>query len=101
MSVSFLWIGLAHNTEWIEMLIEVVAIALYVRENITSRQIFFKNGDEDMERFFVVINLRMKKQFISCSYNSHLKFIDKHLTRTRKELTVYQANMVTISEWVI
>ena len=91
LSVSFLWIGLARNAELIEMLIEVVAIALYVRENITSRQIFFKNGDGDMERFFV----------ISCSYNSHLKFIDKHLTRTGKELTVYQANTVTISEWVI
>ena len=32
-------------------------IALYVREDIPSREISFKNDDEDMEHFFVEINL--------------------------------------------
>ena len=41
-------------------------IALYVREDIPSRQIFFKNDDNDTEHFFVEINLRKKKWLISC-----------------------------------
>ena len=35
-------------------------IALYVREDILSRQILFKN-DNNTEHFFVEINLRKKK----------------------------------------
>ena len=56
-------------------------IALYVIEDIPSRQISFKNDDKDIEHFFVEINLRKKKSLISCSCNRHLQFIDKHLTR--------------------
>ena len=36
-------------------------IALYVREDIPSRQISFKNDDKDIEHLFVEINLRKKK----------------------------------------
>ena len=39
-------------------------IALYVRENIPSRQISFKNDDKNIEHFFVEINLRKKKRLI-------------------------------------
>ena len=61
-------------------------IALYVIEDIPSRQISFKNEDKDIEHFFVEINLRKKKSLISCSYNPHLQFTDKHLTRIGKGL---------------
>ena len=61
-------------------------IALYVREDIPSRQISFKNDDKDIEHFFVEINLRKKKWLTSCSYNPNLQFIDKHLTQIGKGL---------------
>ena len=43
------------------MLIEVVVIALYIRENVPSRQISFKNDNRDIEQVFVAISLRKKK----------------------------------------
>ena len=61
-------------------------IALYVREDIPSRQISFKNDDKDIEHFFVEINLRKKKWLISFSYNPHFKFIDKHLAHIGRRL---------------
>ena len=67
------------NTSW-------GGTALYVREDITTRQISFKNDDEDIEHFFVEINLRKKKWLISCWYNPHLQFIVKHLTHIGKGL---------------
>ena len=51
-------------------------IVFYLREDIPSRQISFKNDDKDIEHFFVEINLRKKKWLISCSYNPHLQFIN-------------------------
>ena len=38
------------------------------------------------KHYFVEINLRKKKWLISCSYNLHLQFIDKHLTHIGKGL---------------
>ena len=35
--------------------------ALYIKEDILSRQILFKNDDKGIENFFVEINLRKKK----------------------------------------
>ena len=61
-------------------------IALYVREDIPSRQISLKNNDKDIEHFFIEINLRKKKWLIPCPYNAHLQFIDKHLTHIGKAL---------------
>ena len=61
-------------------------IALYVREYIPSRQISFKNYDKDIEHLFVEINLHRKKWLISCSYNSHLQFIDRRLAHMGKGL---------------
>ena len=46
-------------------------IVVYVREDILSRQISFKDDDKDIEHLFVEINLRKKKWLISCSYNPH------------------------------
>ena len=67
-------------------------IALYIKEDIPSRQISFKNDDKDIEHFFVEINLCKKKWLISCLYNPHLQFIDKHLIHIGKDWIVYQAN---------
>ena len=36
-------------------------IALYIKEDILSRQILFKNDDKGIENFSVEINLRKKK----------------------------------------
>ena len=36
-------------------------IALYIREDISYRQISFNNDDKDMENFFIEINLGKKK----------------------------------------
>ena len=47
-------------------------IALYIREDIPSRQISFKNADKYIEHFFVEINFRKKKWLILCSQNLHL-----------------------------
>ena len=41
-------------------------IMLYIREDIQSRQILFKNDDKDIEHFFVEMNIRKKKWLISC-----------------------------------
>ena len=59
-------------------------IALYIREDIPSRQISFKNDDKDIEHFFFEIILHEKKWLISCSYNPHFQFIDEYLTHTGK-----------------
>ena len=61
-------------------------IVVYVREDILSRQISFKDDDKDIEHLFVEINLRKKKWLISCSYNPHLQLIDKHFTDIGKGL---------------
>ena len=63
-----------------------IGIALYVREDIPSRQISFKNDHKDIEHFFVEINLREKMWLILCSYYLQLQFIDKHLTHIGKGL---------------
>ena len=61
-------------------------IAFYVWEDLPSGQISFKSDDKDIEHFSVEMNLRKKKWIISCSYNPHLQFIDKHLTYIGKRL---------------
>ena len=61
-------------------------IAPCVREDISSRQILFKNDDKDIEHFFIEINLHKKGWLISCSYNPHFQFIDTHATHTGKGL---------------
>ena len=61
-------------------------IALYVREDISSKQFSFKNDNEDIEHFFIDFNLHKKKWIISCSYNPHVQFTDKHLTNIWKGL---------------
>ena len=61
-------------------------IVVYVREDILSRQISFKNDDKDIEHLFVEINHRKKKWLISCSYNPHLQFIDNYFTDIGKGL---------------
>ena len=55
-------------------------------EDIPSKQISFKYDDKDIENLFAEINLRKKKWLISCSYNPHSQFIDKHLTHIWKGL---------------
>ena len=53
-------------------------IALYVREDVSSKQISFKNDDKDIEDVLLKFNLRKRKWLISCSCNPQLQFIDKH-----------------------
>ena len=48
-------------------------IGFYIREDIPSRPMSFKDKDDDndIEHSFVEMNLRQKKWLFSCSYNSH------------------------------
>ena len=57
-------------------------IALYVREDIPSRPISFKNDDKDIEHFFVEINLRKNKWLISCSSEGDLGMLQHPRWRT-------------------
>ena len=57
-------------------------IALYVREDIPSRPISFKNDDKDIEHFFVEINLRKNKWLISCSSKADLGMLQHPRWRT-------------------
>ena len=57
------------------------SIALYLREDIPSRQISFKKDDKHIKHFFVQMKLRNKKGLISCSFNLHLQSTDKRLTK--------------------
>ena len=59
-------------------------VAQYIREDIPSRQISFKNDDEDIAHF--CWNQPLKEKNGSCWYNSHLQFIGKNLTHTEKAL---------------
>ena len=61
-------------------------VAHYVKEDILSRQISFKNDNKDVEHFFVGVKLRKKKWLISCSCNLHLQFLNKNLTPIGKKV---------------
>ena len=65
-------------------------ILLYVREDIPSKLIPMQSSP--IEGFFIELNLRNKKWFLSCSYNPHRSLISEQLSITRKDLDLLSAN---------
>ena len=59
-------------------------ILLYVREDILSNLVSFKNDDTNIEHFFTEINLRKEKWLLSSSCNSHSNLIETHSNYLKK-----------------
>ena len=64
-------------------------ILLYVRDEIPSRLLTDYKIKDNLELFFVEVNIRKKKWLLSCSYNPHKSNISKHLHNLNKSLDVY------------
>ena len=64
-------------------------ILLYVRDDIPSRLLTDYKIKDNLELFFVEVNIRKKKWLLSCSYNPHKSNISHHLHHLNKGLDVY------------
>ena len=64
-------------------------ILLYVRDNILSRLLTDFEIKDNLELFFVKVNIRKKKWLLGCSYNPHKSNISNHLHHLNKGLCVY------------
>ena len=64
-------------------------ILLYVRDDIPSRLLTGYKIKDNLELFFVEVNIRKKKWLLSCSYNPHKSNISNHLHHLNKGLHVY------------
>ena len=64
-------------------------ILLYVRDEIPSRLLTDYKIKDNLELFFVEVNIRKKKWLLSCSYNPHKSNISNHLHHLNKGLDVY------------
>ena len=64
-------------------------ILLYVRDDIPSRLLTDYKMKDNVELFFVEVNIRKKKWLLSCSYNPHKSNISSHLRHLNKGLDVY------------
>ena len=65
-------------------------IMLYNREDIPSPLIEIKVRN-NVEYFFVEINLRKKKWLLCCSYNPHKNFISNYVDLLRRELNIHSS----------
>ena len=54
-------------------------VLIYVREDIASKLVSFKNDDVNIRHFFIEINRGKKKRLLSCSYKPHSNLIETHL----------------------
>ena len=63
-------------------------ILLYVRDDILSRLLTDYKIKDNLELFFVEVNIR-KKWLLSCSYNPHKSNVSNHLHHLNKGLDVY------------
>ena len=64
-------------------------ILLYVRDDIPSRLLTDYKIKDNLELFFVEVNIRKKKWLLGCSYNPHKNNISNHLHHLNKGLDVY------------
>ena len=64
-------------------------ILLHVRDDIPSRLLTDYKIKDNLELFFVEVNIRKKKWLLGCSYNSHKNNISNHLHHLSKGLDVY------------
>ena len=70
-------------------------ILLYIREDIPSKMLKFRSVQNNFEGFFVEINLRKKKWFLSCSYNPTRKNIVNHVKNISTGLINLVQHMIT------
>ena len=64
---------------------------IYIREDIPSRLIERKVRN-NVEYFFVEINLRKKKWLLFCSYNPHKNYISNYVDVLRRELNIHSSS---------
>ena len=64
-------------------------ILLHVRDDMPSRLLTDYKIKDNLELFFVEVNIRKKKWLRSCSYNPHKSNISNHLHHLNKGLDVY------------
>ena len=64
-------------------------ILLYVRDHIPLRLLTDYKIKDNLELFFVEVNIWKKKWLLSCSYNPHKSNISKHLHHLSKGLDEY------------
>ena len=64
-------------------------ILLYVRADILSRLLTDYKMKDNLELFFVEVNIRKKKWLLGCSYNPHKNNISNHLYHLNRGLDVY------------
>ena len=67
----------------------VGGILLYVRDDIPSRLLTDYKIKDNLELFFVEVNIRKKKWLLGCSYNPHKSNISNHLHHLNKGLDLY------------
>ena len=66
-------------------------IMLYVREDIPAKLLKVQLDNDDIESFFVELNLRAHKWLLSCSYNPKFSLIQSHLNSLSKVLDFYSS----------
>ena len=64
-------------------------VLLYVRDDIPSRPLTDYKIKDNLELFFVEVNIQKKKWLLVCSYNPHKSNIPNHLHYLNKGLDVY------------
>ena len=64
-------------------------ILLYVRDNISSRLLTNYKIKDNLEMFFVEVNIGKKKWLLGCSYNPHKSNISNYLHHLNKSLDLY------------
>ena len=64
-------------------------ILLYVRDNIPSRLLTDSKIKDNLELFFVKVNIRKKKWLLGCTYNPHKSNISNHLHHLNKVPDIY------------
>ena len=64
-------------------------ILLNIRDDIPSRLLTDYKIKDNLELFFVEVNIQKKKWLLSCSYNPHKSNISNHLHHLNKGLDVY------------
>ena len=64
-------------------------IPLYVRDDIPSRLLTDYEIKDNLELFFVEVNIRKKKWLLGCSFNPHKSNISNHQHYLNKSLDVY------------
>ena len=64
---------------------------LFIREDIPSKFLNVDTSISGIESLLVEMNLRSKRWYISCSYNTHLNSIQNHLVQLSQKFDLYSS----------